>query len=259
MKLLDNWIIRNLLAALLVVAVLVIVAMIGLNIGTRHNKEIAVPDLRGMTVSQAYEAASAAGMRAEIIDSVYSMRNRGTVRSHNPEPGVMVKEGRRILLTVNAVTPKKVTMPNLVGYSVRQAAAELKTRGLVLGRLSYRPDIATNNVLSQLQGGRPVAAGSLVAAESVIDLVIGLDSSDNETVIPDVTGAVLQDASDILHEHYLNIRSVHFASGIKTYEDSLAAVVYKQNPSASEYPVVLGTDVTLYLKAAPRQDKDAEK
>ena len=252
MKLLGNWIVRNLLLALLIIAVLLTAAMIGLNVGTRHNKEIVVPDLRGMTVWQAREAASAAGMRVEIVDSVYSRRHRGTVRSHNPAAGEMVKDGRRILLTVNAVTSKKVTVPNLVGYSVRQAAAELKTRGLVLGRLSYRPDMATNNVLSQLHGGRPVAAGSLVPAESVIDLVIGLNASDNETRIPDVTGETLQGASDILHEYYLNVRSVHFAPGLKTYEDSLSAVVYKQAPSATEYPVGLGTDVTLYLKAAAK-------
>lgn len=93
MKLLGNWIVRNLLLALLIIAVLLTAAMIGLNVGTRHNKEIVVPDLRGMTVWQAREAASAAGMRVEIVDSVYSRRHRGTVRSHNPAAGEMVKEG----------------------------------------------------------------------------------------------------------------------------------------------------------------------
>ena len=53
MKLLGNWIVRNLLLALLIIAVLLTAAMIGLNVGTRHNKEIVVPDLRGMTVWQA--------------------------------------------------------------------------------------------------------------------------------------------------------------------------------------------------------------
>ncbi len=52
MKLLGNWIVRNLLLALLIIAVLLTAAMIGLNVGTRHNKEIVVPDLRGMTVWQ---------------------------------------------------------------------------------------------------------------------------------------------------------------------------------------------------------------
>lgn len=248
MKLLKNWFVRNLMLALLILAVLVAGVMIGLNVGTRHNEEITVPDLRGMTVAEARNAASAAGMRVEVVDSVYSMRNRGTVRSHNPEAGAKVKEGRRILLTVNAVNPKKVAMPNLVGYSARQAASELRTRGLVPGRLIYKHDMATNNVLSQLQGGRPVAPGSLVPAESAIDLVIGLGPSDNKTIIPDLTGETAQSASEILHDHYLNVRSLNFSSRIKTYEDSLSAVVYKQSPAPSEYPVGLGTDVTLYLK-----------
>ena len=38
-------------------------------------------------------------------------------------------------------------MPNLVGLSMRQAIAELQSRGLVLGKLVYVEDLATTNVL----------------------------------------------------------------------------------------------------------------
>lgn len=248
MKLLKNWVVRNVLLALLILAVLVAGAMIALNLGTRHNEEISVPDMRGMTVAEARTLAETVGVRIEIVDSVYSRRERGTVRSHNPEAGAKVKEGRRILLTVNAVNPKKVAMPNLVGYSARQAASELRTRGLVPGRLIYRPDMASNNVLSQLFRGRPVSPGSLVPAESAIDLVIGLGASDNETLIPDLTGETAQSATCILHDYYLNVRSLNYSTRIKTYEDSLAAVVYKQSPPPSEFSVELGTEVALYLK-----------
>lgn len=248
MKLLKNWIVRNLLLAFLIFAVLVAGAMIALNLGTRHNEEISVPDFCGMTLAEARETAAAAGIRVEVSDSVYSRRDRGTVRSHNPAAGSKVKEGRRILLTVNAVNQKKVAMPNLVGYSARQAASELSTLGLVPGKLIYQPDMATNNVLSQLYRGRSVAPGSLVPAEAAIDLVIGLGTSDNETIIPDVTGQTALSATSVLHDYYLNVQSLHYSSKVKTYEDSLAAVVYKQNPPASEFPVELGTEVALYLK-----------
>lgn len=248
MKLLKNWIVRNLLLALLIFAVLLAVAMIALNLGTRHNEEISVPDFCGMTVAEAREMAETVGIRVEVVDSVYSRRDRGTVRSHNPAAGSKVKEGRRILLTVNALNPKKVAVPNLVGYSARQAASELRTRGLVPGRLIYKEDMASNNVLSQLYRGRTAAPGSLVPAESAIDLVIGLGTSDNETIIPDVTGETAQSAIYTLHDYYLNVRSLNYSPGIKTYEDSLAAVVYKQSPPPSEYSVGLGTEVTLYLK-----------
>ena len=37
---------------------------------------------------------------------------------------------------------------------------------------------------------------------------------------------------------------------VQTWEDSLNAVVYKQNPEPSELPVGMGADVTIYLKKA---------
>ena len=242
------------MAAAIICIVLLVGAIVFLNIATQHNKELAVPDLRGMTVQEAQAAAEAAGIRVEVIDSVYSQRNRGKIKSHTPSAGTMVKNGRRVLLTVNAVNAKKVTVPNLVGYSLRQAIPELDMRGLELGRLIYRNDIATNNVLQQLYRGRSVAAGAQVEAESVIDLVVGLNAEDCETIIPDVVGKDEKSAKKTLHDSYLNVKRSVFDKEVQTWEDSLNAVVYKQNPAPSEFTVGMGTDVTIYLKKAEVQE-----
>ena len=187
-------------------------------------------------------------MRVEVTDSVYAKRMRkGAVRDQNPAPGAKVKEGRRISLTINALNSKKVTMPNLVGLSMRQAMAELQSRGLVLGKLIYVDDIATNNVLRQLRGNREIEPGVQVESETVIDLVVGLNTSDNETYVPDLVGLKHISALDAVHGSSLNIRSLRFDSTVKDYDDSLSAVVYKQSPEPSEHSVRMGEDVTLYL------------
>ena len=160
----------------------------------------------------------------------------------------MVKKGRRVLLTMNAVNARTVTVPNLVGYSLRQAIPEIDQRGLVLGRLTYKSDLATNNVLQQMYKGRPVTPGTQVEAESVIDLVVGLNPDDDETRIPDVTGLNADAAVKTLHDSYLNVRRINYDSEVKTWEDSLNAVVYKQNPVPSDLTVEMGIDVTIYLK-----------
>lgn len=245
-----HWIVRNILAAAIICVVLIVGAMVFLNVATQHNRELAVPDFRGMTIQEAQVAAEAAGIRVEVIDSVYSQRNRGKIKSHTPSAGTLVKNGRRVLLTVNAVNARKVTVPNLVGYSLRQAIPELDMRGLELGRLIYRNDIATNNVLQQLYRGRSVAPGTEVEAESVIDLVVGLNPSDYETMIPSVVGKDEKAARKALHDSYLNVKRSVFDKDVTTWEDSLSAVVYRQNPAPSEYTVGMGTDVTIYLKKA---------
>lgn len=244
-----NWIVRNLLLAVVIVALLIAGAMLFLNMVTQHGKEIVVPDFSNMTLSEAEYAASQAGMRVEVTDSVFVKRmKRGAVYRQNPEPGAKVKEGRRIVLTINAVNAKKVTMPNLVGLSMRQAKAELLSRGLILNRLIYVQDMATNNVLRQLMGNREVEPGSMIESESEIDLVVGLNSLDNVTYVPDVSGLKNMSAVDAIHSHSLNVKSLKFDETVKDYDDSLNAMVYRQVPEASDsVKVNMGDEVVLYL------------
>ena len=246
---LSNWVVRNLLIALCVVVVLVVGAMVFLNRVTQHNKELSVPDFSNMSVAEAEYAASQAGMRVEVTDSVFVKRmKRGAVYRQNPVPGAKVKKGRRIVLTINAVNSKKVTMPNLVGLSLRQAKAELMSRGLVLNRLVYVQDMATNNVLRQLKGNREIEPGTMIDSESSIDLVLGLNDMDNKAYVPDVTGLKNMSAVEAMFDHSLNIKDLKFDETVKDYEDSLNAMVYRQVPEPSDsVSVVMGEEVVLYL------------
>ncbi len=248
-----NWIVKNLALALLIVVLLVVGSMVFLNMATQHNKVLAVPDFSNMTVAEAEAAASEAGMRVEVTDSVFAKRMRkGAVRDQNPSPGSKVKEGRRILLTINALNAKKVTMPDLVGLSMRQALAELQSRGLVLGKLIYVSDLATNNVLRQLCGNMEIAPGESVETETVIDLVVGLNSdTEATTYVPDVLGKKYLTAVDAIHKQSLNIKELKFDKTVKNYDDSLNAVVYRQIPELefadTLITVKLGSDMSLYL------------
>lgn len=245
----SNWIVRNLLAAFMIAVVLIAGAMIFLNIVTKHNQELSVPDLSNMTVEEARMAAEEAGMRIDVTDSVFVKRmRRGAVYRQNPVPGSKVKDGRRIALTINAVVPKKITMPDLIGFSTRQAKAELMSRGLTLGKLIYVQDMATNNVLRQLMGNRQIEPGTMIESESVIDLVVGLNSFDNTTFVPYLAGYRNISAVEAVHDHSLNIGRMKFDETVKDYEDSLNAVVYRQVPEASDSIAVrMGESVDLYL------------
>lgn len=250
-----KWIIRNILWAVVIVVVLIAGAVVFLNVVTQHNRELVVPDFTNMTVAEAEALAADAGMRVEVTDSVFAKRIRkGAVRDQNPAPGSKVKEGRRISLTINALNAKKVTMPNLIDLSMRQALAELQSRGLVLGKLIYVRDMATNNVLRQLHGNREIAPGTTVETDTVVDLVVGLNpDTEASTYVPYVVGKRYMSAVDALHKQSLNIKTLRFDDSVKTYEDSLDAVVYRQSPEASDIPVNLGNDVSLYLTVNPER------
>ncbi len=244
-----NWIVKNLLLAVLTVVVLVVGAGILLKVLTRHNEEIKVPDFSNMTVSEARTAALAHNVRIDVTDSVYIKRmGRGTVYRQVPAAGSMVKKGRRISLTINSVLPKRITMPNLVGYSMRQAKAELSSRGLNLGKLIYVEDIATNNVLKQIFRNREIKPGTPVESESRIDLVVGLSNMDNTTYAPTLYGIRYLSAIDAVHNSSLNINGLSFDNTVKTYNDTLNSFVYRQEPDTSSVsPLLMGSEMTLYF------------
>jgi len=245
----SNWIVKNIIGAAIFILGLLIVVSIALRFITNHGQELTVPDLTNMSVPEARSAASHSNMRVEVTDSVFVRRMaRGAVYRQNPTAGAKVKKGRRIMLTINAVTPKKVTMPNLIGYSMRQAKAELLSRGLKLGNLIYVNDMATNNVLRQICNNHEISAGSQIESETEIDLVVGLNSTDNCTYVPDVTGMKMLTATDAIHDNSLNIKRYVFDKDVEDYTDSLSAVVYRQVPAPSEETVRMGCDVTLYLR-----------
>ena len=244
-----KWILKHLVAAALVVVVLVVGAIIFLNAVTKHGQVLIVPDLSNMTVSQADSVAASRDMVVDVTDSVYVKRMlRGAVYRQNPSPGSHVKSGRRISLTINAINAKQITMPNLVGLSMRQAKAEIMSRGLVLGKLIYVQDMATNNVLKQIYHNSEIEPGSMIDSESVIDLVLGLNGYDFVTYVPDVIGLKRMSAVEAVQDNSLNVKSLKFDRTVKDYDDSLNAMVYKQTPEASDsIDVKMGSDVTLYL------------
>ncbi len=246
----SRWILKNLVSALVFVLGFVLVTSIFLAIYTRHNKETEVPDFTNLTFSQARNVAISAGLRAVQGDSVYVRRLKpGVVFDQLPKAGTRVKPGRKIQLTTNTTRAKQVPMPSLVGYSLRQARAEIQRSSLVLGELIYEEDIATNNVLRQLCEGKEIEPGSMVTSGSTINLVLGLDSSENVTYVPDLYGKNYQQALNLLQDNSLNIGRVRFDSRVKTYADSLSATVYFQSPSSSAGAVGMGTSVSFSLRS----------
>ena len=243
----------TILKHLCVIAVLALVLIFGakifLNLFTRHGRELVVPDFSNLTVLEAEHLARKSHLRVAVTDSVFLKRmKKGAVYRQSPLPGSHVKKDKRITLTINANIGKMVTMPDLVGLSMRQAKAELLSRGLVLGKLVYVQDMATNNVLKQIRGEVEIMPGTMIESETVIDLVVGLNGYDATTYVPDVKGLKRMSAVGAVHDNSLNIRELRFDESVVDYDDSLNAMVWRQTPEPSDsVSVAMGSDVVLYL------------
>lgn len=247
------WIVKNLVLAAAFVAALLILITVSLNLITHHGKVITAPDLTNLTFDEARDAARKAGVKVVVSDSIYIRRLRpGAIYMQTPKAGESVKKGRRIRVTTNTMVVKQVPMPSLVGFSMRQAKTELSRAGLVLGKLIYQRDIATNNVLKQQYRGRDIKPGTMIQSGSTINLVVGLNAVDNKTYVPNLVGKQYLRAVDVIQENSLNVGKLTFDKGVKTYADSVSAVVYSQKPGYSSQAVRMGAEVSLFLT----NDKD---
>lgn len=240
---------RHLLLAVLIGVILLLGTLVGLKVYTHHGQAISVPDMTGLAEEEVEDVTASRDLRYEIVDSVYSSEMpRGTVLKQNPAPGSKVKKNRRIFLTMNAVHPEMVTMPRLVGLSIRQARLALQNAGLQLGEIEYRPDYAINNVLQQMHRGSVIKEGTEIRKDARIDLVLGMGLSNETTRVPYLLGLDLPAAGDIIADYYLNIGAITYDETVIDEEDSATAFIWRQYPEFDEFRRLnMGMEVDIWL------------
>ena len=149
---------------------------------------------------------------------------------------------------MNAFNPEMISMPRLVGLSIRQARLALQNAGLVLGEIQYRPDYAINNVLQQMHADSVISEGTSIRKGDVIDLVLGMGLSSKTTRVPDLIGLGLQTASEIITDYFLNTGAVTYDESMANKEDSAKAFVWRQYPEFDEFGRLnMGMEVDIWL------------
>jgi len=248
----ERILLRNLILASLILLFGTLFVMQMLKIATRHSRNLSVPDFAGLTLDEAVTAANNRNLRVEVFDSVFlSDFERGTVVEQHPRSGFMVKKNRKIFLTLNAMSPERVSMPNLVDLTFIQARAKLESFGLKVGRISYEPDMGLNMVLAQRINGKNLVPGDSVVKGIKIDLVLGKGLSDEQTGIPDLVGLTLEAANILASDRFLSVGAAVRDQSIVTDEDELKAVVFRQKPEAGgSLPMGAAIDVWITLDSA---------
>lgn len=173
--LLTKTFLKQLGLAVLVMVGFVMLIMFYLRISTNHDQRIAVPDLAKMTLDEADAALADLDLRWEIIDTTNYNPDypQKSIIEQIPAAGSFVKERRTIYLTVNRSDYRSLPIPNVVGRTRRQAEPTLISLGFKIGKVSYRPYIAKDEVLQLRHNGKMLEPGDMLQKTAVIDLVLG--------------------------------------------------------------------------------------
>ena len=159
-------------------SIFIIVVLLGvslyLKIYTRHGQTILTPEFRGMTLEQAQRLAQQKHLNLVVIDSIYQgVGEPGTIVDQTPPTNFHVKKGRSIFVTIKAITPKMITVPDVTQNSLIQANYDLRRVGLEVGKIQYETSYNFDNlVLAMLYNGDTLRPGTKLPIGSKIDLIV---------------------------------------------------------------------------------------
>jgi beta-lactam-binding protein with PASTA domain len=235
--------------AIAITLILLLAILLWLKIYTHHGKTIVVPNLAGLTLEEVDDVTSSRRLRFEVVDSVFSTEMpRGTVVKQSPVATSRVKKNRKIFLTMNAVNPEMVSMPQLIGLSFRQARLALQNAGLIQGMITYKPDFAKNNVLQQMHKDTVINEGTIITKGAVIDLVLGMGLSSKTTRVPELVGLGLEEATEMISDYFLNLGAITYDRSFEDAEDSTGAFIWRQYPDYDEFKRLnMGMEVDIWL------------
>ncbi|MBW3545849.1 MAG: PASTA domain-containing protein [Bacteroidetes bacterium] len=225
---------------------------------TLKGESITVPNLQGRSFAELDEYMRQQRLRYEVNDSTFTTEYPPlTVMKQYPTPGSQVKENRKIFLSLNAKNPPKVRMPKLIDSSVKNAQLVLKSFGLELGEIIYKPDLAANAVLEQQFKGKPIEEGAYISKGSKIDLVVGDGKGNTRFEIPNLMGMPLDEAQTAAIGSGLQIGEINYVND----PEKTPNTILRQIPPAG-VPTQIGETIDLWVvqfdeNSAPQTDPNS--
>ncbi|PWL37444.1 penicillin-binding protein [Flagellimonas aquimarina] len=142
---------------------------------TNHGEFVEVPDFSKMSVMEMRDAVENAGLRYQVLDSSNYNPDypRFSILDQEPPAGNKVKSNRKIYFTVNPSGYKKVTVPDIIQVTQRNAASMLRAVGLDVQRVTYIDELGKDMVYRMKYKGKYLKPGDKLPKTSKIELICG--------------------------------------------------------------------------------------
>ncbi|HVE61839.1 MAG TPA: PASTA domain-containing protein, partial [Chitinophagaceae bacterium] len=214
--------------ALILLFSIIFIFMYSLNWITQHGVSRTVPSVTGKSLQAITPMLEEKGFEVVVQDSVYyDSLPPSVIVKQVPEADAVVKVNRTVYVTINRVVPPDVEMPNLLGFSFRNAEMVLNNMGLKLGDTTFKPDFAKNSVLGQSFQGNAISPGTKIKIGSRISLVLGSGVGNEDMPVPELVGLTYEEAKILMEAQGLILVPVVIDPLVR---DTASAYVYKQNP-----------------------------
>lgn len=208
-----------------------------------------LPDVIEMSLEQATNELTRNGFNVIVQDSLYDSGHPiGTVIEQNPYPFAMVKEGRRVYLTIS-IGQKPIIMPKLIGLSPRDAELSITSHNLKMGTKSYVPsDIYLEGTVI----GQSYPQGQKIKPNTQIDITISLGKLKDEITVPALVGKSFYEAKEKLKVLGIKVGEVSY----EERENILPETVLKQSIPEGTKPD--STDVIDLVISKEKSEEEEE-
>lgn len=142
---------------------------------TNHGEFVEVPDFSKMSVTEMRNSVENAGLRYQVLDSSNYNPDypRFSILDQDPPAGNKVKSNRKIYFTVNPSGYKKVTVPDIIQVTQRNASSMLRAVGLDVQRVTYIDELGRDMVYRMRHKGKYLKPGDKLPKTSKIELICG--------------------------------------------------------------------------------------
>lgn len=199
---------------------------------------VVVPNVVGLNEEKAKEILLDAGLNPMVGAKRYDEKfPKNSVMFQKPDPGAKVKESRRVYLFISS-GETRISAPNLVNKTLREAKIVLEKSGLALGdTISVESDMPKNTIIDQT-----IVAGTSIPKGFKISVTVSRGAVQGEIRTPDLLGKSLSDAESIL-------ASLNLKIGRITYQPSISLLpntIIDQYPSSGNM-IKSGESVDLFV------------
>lgn len=244
------WVRKILITFGIAFAVFVFVNYLVLPFYVNQQGTLPVPNVTGLTLDQARSALSQVGLEPVLADTrPIPDEPPGNVVFQNPAPQSVVKQGRRVYLTVSG-GEVLVVVPQLRGRSMREAKFALERFGLKLGGVTFESSgqYPENTIVAQ-----SVPADSRIARGSRVGISVSSGASGGGTTVPNVVGRTAAEAEKILAATGLGVGNITMQPSYELIPNT----VVEQFPRAGE-TVLTGQRVDLFVVKAGKPTEEIQ-
>ncbi len=237
----------GLLAAGAVIASLIALILLDLVIMPHlvDTPSVRVPNLQGLFSSEASARLEEAGLKMTIGDSLHHETvPAAAVVDQDPSGGQLVKQGRRIVLTVSK-GPRYYEVPDVRRVSLREARLQIEENQLAIGQILYR---SSDTLPAGAVVGQSPLPGAQLARNSAVDLQISNGAPTALKRVPNLIDLSIRVVEDTLRKYELRIG--HIAKRIDA-QKRVGTVLAQEPTSEQRIPRHSRIDLVVSTAAPP--------